>query len=83
MFAAAAGLMGLSWGLKEVTAAKKWRQEYGEPDLAEQMEMKKRHYISNLPLLFMWLVFGFAVLAFLGFVFVSLFHYQGVQLIHH
>jgi hypothetical protein len=72
---AAAGFMGLSWGLQEVAAAKKWRQKYGEPDLVEQMEIKKRHSISNLPILLAGLVLSIAVLALLGVAFVMLFHY--------
>jgi len=73
--AIAAGFGGLSWGLSQVTAAKKWRQNYGEPTLAEQMEIKKSHSVSNLPLLLMWLVFSIAMLALLGIVFVILFHH--------
>jgi hypothetical protein len=74
--AAATGFMGLSWGLKELAAAKKWTQEYGEPDLAEQMEMKKRHSISNLPILLTWLVLAIAALAVLFGVFEMLSHHQ-------
>jgi hypothetical protein len=63
--AAAAVFMGLSWGLNEVAAAKKWTQKYGKPTVAEQMEMKERHSISNplkvavavLGLLFVLLLF--------------------------
>ena len=75
--------MGLSWGLKQVAAAKKWRQKYGEPSPEQQMEIKKSHSVSNLPILLGWLVLGIVVLALLGLIFVSFFHYQGVQLIHH
>jgi len=81
--AAAGGFMGLSWGLKQVAAAKKWRQKYGEPSPEQQMEIKKSHSVSNLPILLGWLVLGIVVLALLGLIFVSFFHYQGVQLIHH
>ena len=62
---AAAGFMGLSWGLIEVAAAKKWKQQYGEPDLAEQMEVKKRHSIS-------WPVWTLVALVLLGLVYAAL-----------
>jgi hypothetical protein len=80
--AAGMGFMGLSWGLKQVAAAKKWRQEYGEPSPEEQMEIKQSHSVSNLPILLGYLVLGIVLLAFAGLVFVSIFHYQGVQLVH-
>jgi hypothetical protein len=79
--AAGIGLMSLSWGLKEVAAAKKWKQEYGEPTPKEQMEIKKNHSISNLPILLVWLILAIGALVILGLVYVELFHYQGVQLI--
>jgi hypothetical protein len=74
--AAAAAFMGFSWGLKEVAAAKKWKQKYGEPNLAEQVEMKKRHSISNLAKLLAWLVLSIAAFAVPGIVFVMLFHHR-------
>jgi hypothetical protein len=80
--AAAGGFMGLSWGLKQVAAAKKWRQEYGEPSPEGQAEIKSSHSVSNLPILLGYLVLGIVLLAFAGLVFVSIFHYQGVQLVH-
>jgi len=73
--AAAVGLMGLSWGLTQVTAAKKWREKYGEPTTEEQMVIKRSHSVSNLPLLIMLLAFGISMLAVLGAVFVLLFHH--------
>ena|ERR1017187_8083360 len=81
--AAGIGFMGLSWGLKQVAAAKKWKQKYGEPSPEEQTEIKKSHSVSNLPILLGWLVLGIVVLALIGLIFASFFHYQGVQLIHH
>jgi hypothetical protein len=75
ILAIAAGFGGLSWGLSQVTAAKKWKQQYGEPTPQEQMEIKQSHSVSNLPLLLMWLVFGLAMLALGGLVFVMLFHH--------
>ncbi|HEY2330060.1 MAG TPA: hypothetical protein VGI63_09645 [Verrucomicrobiae bacterium] len=82
--AAASGCFGLSWGLKEVAAAKKWKKKYGEPNLEEQMEIKKSHSISNLLLLLMLLVLGIAALALLAIVILSVIpHYEGVKLIHH
>jgi hypothetical protein len=81
--AAGIGFMGLSWGLKQVAAAKKWSQEYGEPSPEEQMEIKKSHSVSDLPILLGWLALGIVVLAILASIYVHLFHYQGVQLIHH
>jgi hypothetical protein len=81
--AAAAGFMGLSWGLKQVAAAKKWRQKYGEPSLEEQTEIKKSHSISNLPALLMLLVLGISALAILAMIILSfILHYEGVKLIH-
>ena len=65
----------LVMGTEPSDRSKKWRQSYGEPTLAEQMEIKKSHSVSNLPLLLMWLVFGIAMLALLGVVFVMLFHH--------
>jgi hypothetical protein len=81
--AGAGSFMGLSWGLQQVAAAKKWKQEYGEPTSEERMEIKKSHSISDLPILLAWLVLGILVLVLLAFV-ILLFipHYQGVQLIH-
>jgi hypothetical protein len=81
--AGAGSFMGLSWGLQQVAAAKKWKQEYGEPTSEERMEIKKGHSISDLPILLAWLVLGILVLVLLAFV-ILLFipHYQGVQLIH-
>ena len=79
--AAGMGFMGLSWGLKQVAAAKKWSQKYGEPSPEEQAEVKQSHSISNLPKL-LGLIVLIVLLAFLGLVFyASLFHYQGVQLV--
>lgn len=75
-FAVSAGLMGWSWGSKEVAAAKNWRQKYGEPSLEEQMEIKKRHSISNLPILLAWLVLPIAALALLRLAFVMLSHHK-------
>jgi hypothetical protein len=71
--AAASGFMGLSWGLKEVAAAKKWKQEYGEPDLAERMEIKKRHSVLNLPISLILLVSAIAALVFLGLLYLTRF----------
>lgn len=80
---AAAGFMALSWGLKEVAAAKKWKQKYGEPTSEEQMEIRASHSVSNLPLLLMLLVLGIAALALLAVFILSVIpHYQGVQLNH-
>jgi hypothetical protein len=80
--AAATGFMALSWGLKQVAAAKKWKQEYGEPTPEEQMEVKKNHSISNLPKLLGWLALCIVALYFLALIIVSVIpHYQGVQLI--
>jgi hypothetical protein len=81
--AAGFGFMALSWGLTEAAAAKKWKQKYGEPTSAEQMEIKKSHSISNLPKLLAWLVLSIAALYVLALVFVHFFHYQHVQLIQH
>lgn len=77
--AAGVGFMGLSWGLKQIATAKKWRQEYGEPTSEEQMEIKQSHSISNLPILLGYLILGIVLLAFAGLVFVSIFHHQRVQ----
>jgi hypothetical protein len=74
--AAATAFMGLSWGLKEVAAAKKWKQEYGEPDLVEQAEMKKRNSILNLPPLLGLLVLSIGALVIVGIVYVILFHHR-------
>jgi len=74
--AASGGFIGLSWGLKQVAAAKKWRQKYGAPTVVEQMEIKKNHSISNLPLLLMLLVFGIGIVGLvLGFIFITFSHY--------
>lgn len=75
LLAPASGLMGFYWGMSRVAAAKKWRQQYGEPTSEERMEIKKSHSISNLPLLLMWIVFGIAALLLLGLVFDMLFHH--------
>ncbi len=69
--AAATGFMALSWGLKEVAAAKKWKQEYGEPTLAEQIEIKKSHSVSNLPIILLWFILAIAAFAFLSIVFMT------------
>jgi hypothetical protein len=82
--AIAGGFGALSWGLKQVIAAKKWRQEYGEPSPKELAEIKQSHSVSNLPKL-LGLIVLVVALAFLGFiVYVSFFQpgYQGVQLVH-
>jgi hypothetical protein len=81
---AATGFIALSWGLKTVAAAKKWKQEYGEPTIEEQMEIKKSHSISNLPKLLLLLFLAIIALYFLALIIVSVIpHYQGVQLIQH
>ena len=81
--AAAGGAVGLSWGLKQVAAAKKWRQKYGEPSPEELIEIKESHSVSTLSMclkiLLGFLVLGIVAIALLGLVF----HYQGVQLTHH
>ena len=81
--AAGIGFMGLSWGLKQVAGAKKWRQKYGEPTPKEQKEIKESHSVSDLPILLGWLALGIVVLAILASIYVHIFHYEGVQLIHH
>jgi hypothetical protein len=73
--AMAGGFSGLSWGLGQLAAAKRWRQKYGQPTIEEQIAIKKNHSISNLPKLLMWLVLSLAALFFLGIVFVILFHH--------
>ena len=70
--AAAAGLMGLSWGLKQVAAAKKWRQKYGEPSFEELMEIKKSHSVSNLPVILLWFILAIAALACFSIFFMTL-----------
>jgi hypothetical protein len=81
-FAAGIGVMALSQGLKQVAAAKKWKQAYGEPTREEQMEIKQSHSISDLPKLLLWLMLAIVALYFLALIIVSVIpHYQGVQLI--
>ncbi len=70
------GFGGLSWGLKQMAAAKKWRQKYGEPSIEDQTEVKKSHSVSNLPILLIWLMLSIAALLLLGFVFVLIFHHE-------
>ena len=59
--AAAAGCMGLSWGHRQVAAATKWRQKYGEPSTEELIEVKKSHSVS-------WPIWTLVALVILGFV---------------
>jgi hypothetical protein len=73
--AIAGGFGGLSWGLRQVAAAKRWRQKYGEPTTEEQMEIKKSHSVSSLPILLTWLMLSIAALLLLALVFVMLFHH--------
>jgi hypothetical protein len=78
------GFIGLSWGLQQVAAVKKWKQKYGEPTPEEQMEIKKSHSISDLPMLLTWLVLVILALILLAnLTFLLIAHYQGVQLIRH
>lgn len=63
--AAAFGFAGLSWGLKQVTGAKKWRQNYGEPTPEELMDTKKNHSVS-------WPIWILVALVLIGLVYAAL-----------
>lgn len=85
--------MAFSWGSKELAAVKKWKQKLEDQRKAMSVEdrleserlekMEKSFSMSNLSVLLAWLVLAIAVLALLGLVFVTLFHYEGVTLIQH
>ena len=78
------GLMLLSWGLKEVAAAKKWKQEpeemhYGrtaaerrESEMSEKVE--KLGSMSNVFVLLAWILFPVVGLCLLAFGYLMLFH---------
>ena len=59
------GFGGISWGLQQVVAAKKRRQQYGEPTPEEQMEVKKSHSVS-------WPIWALVAIIILGIVFAAL-----------
>jgi hypothetical protein len=69
----AAGLLGLSWGLKEVAAAKKWKQEpEGEhyattpEEIRESEQEEKLEKSGSMQNVFVLLVWIFLVLAVAG-----------------
>jgi hypothetical protein len=74
--AAATGCMALSWGLKEVAAAKRWKQEPEEAHFARTAEeireseleekLGKRGSMHNVLVLLLWVFVLLSVIAAIG-----------------
>jgi hypothetical protein len=72
----AAGLLGLSWGLKEVAAAKKWKQELEDKHYAttpeeiresvQEEKMEKSGSMHNVLVLVGWIFLFLAVVGAVG-----------------
>ena len=84
--AAGCGVMGLSWGLKELAAAKKWEQEPEEGHYAKTSEerreaesyekLEKSGSMRNVSVLLGWVFLFVAVAAVIGLGYLFWFHHR-------
>ena len=84
--AAAIGCIALSWGLKEIVAAKKWKHEpenehyakttEGRLESARYEKMEKSGSMRGVFELLGWILLFFAVVAIAGLGYLSLFHHR-------
>ena len=84
--AAASGVMGLSWGLKELAAAKKWKQEPEEAHYARTAEerreaetyekLEKSGSMRNVAVMLGWVFLLVIAVAVIGVWYLFRFHHR-------